>query len=107
MTPLTRPNMSQGASTAMSVSQSVRSDPFGARSSLTTSHGTTVTYYRLATLAENGLAELEKLPVTVRILLENLIRHAGTEFVDDDDVTKLAAWTPESSTEDVELAFLP
>ena len=61
-----------------------RPDPFGARATLTTSLGTTVAYYRLAALAEQGLTELDRLPFTVRILLENVLRHAGGEFVDDE-----------------------
>src|SRR5687767_798734 len=61
---------------------SARPDPFGARATLTTSLGTTVAYYRLATLVEQGLAELDRLPFTVRVLLENALRNAGGEFVD-------------------------
>jgi aconitate hydratase len=88
-------------------SVSARPDPFGARASLATSHGTTVTYYRLAALVEQGVAEIDKLPFTVRILLENLLRNAGSAFVDDEDVTTLAGWTPESSGQEFELPFLP
>ncbi len=92
----------------MSVSgASAHPDPFGARASLATSQGTTVTYYRLAALAEQGLADLDKLPFTVRILLENLLRNAGTEFVSDDDIKTLASWSPATSGDEVELAFLP
>ena len=82
-------------------------DPFGARATLATSSGSTVTYYRLAALAEAGLAHLDRLPFTVKILLENLLRHAGSEFVDDDDVRTLAAWTPADAGKEVELAFMP
>ena len=82
-------------------------DPFGARASLATSLGTTVTYYRLAALAEQGVADLDRLPFTIRILLENLLRNAGTEFVADSDVTTLAGWTPEAKGQEFELAFLP
>ena len=87
-----------------------RPDPFGARATLTTSQGTTVAYYRLAALAEQGMAELDRLPFTVRILLENALRNAGGEFVDAGDVEALARWRPRSAAdpaEDVELPFLP
>ena len=80
-------------------------DPFGARASLATSLGTTVTYYRLATLVEQGIAELDRLPFTIRILLENLLRNAGTEFVSESDVSTLAGWTPESKGQDFKLAL--
>ena len=82
-------------------------DPFGARATLATTSGLTVTYYRLGALEEAGLAQLDRLPFTVKILLENLLRHAGTEFVDDDGVRTLAAWTPADGGKEVELAFMP
>jgi aconitate hydratase len=85
-----------------------RPDPFGARATLTTGQGNTVTYYRLQALADQGLTRLDKLPVTVRILLENALRNVGTEFVDPDDVESLARWKPKGASDtEVELPFLP
>jgi aconitate hydratase len=87
----------------------VAPDPFGARSSLATALGETVTFYRLDVLEEQGLARLESLPFTVRVLLENALRHAGGEFVDPALVQALAAWEPRPSGEgpEMELPFLP
>src|SRR5262245_12695451 len=85
---------------------SARPDPFGARATLTTSLGTTVAYYRLAALEEQGVANIAALPFTIRILLENVLRNVGTEFVDETDVETLARWQP-GATGDVELPFLP
>ncbi len=85
-------------------------DPFGARATLTTTHGTTVGYYRLASLADQGYPSLDRLPYTVRILLENALRNAGGEFVDASAVEALARWRPRAKDEappDVELPFLP
>src|ERR687889_1017641 len=84
-------------------------DPFGARSSLSTPFGETVTYYRLEALEEQGLANLDLLPFTLRILLENALRYAGGEFVDDALVKQLAAWRPRKAGESsgMELPFLP
>jgi len=87
-----------------------RPDPFGARATLTTAQGTTVAYYRLAKLADDGIGDLESLPFTVRILLENALRNAGGEFVGEDDVEALARWTPRpagAAAADVEIPFLP
>ncbi len=64
---------------------------FGARGKLTTGSGD-LNYYRLGALAEAGLADLDKIPVTVKILLENLLRQAGTQFAGEDDVASLAVW---------------
>jgi aconitate hydratase len=87
----------------------VAPDPFSARASLSTPFGDTVTYYRLGALQEQGLADLDRLPFTVRILLENALRHAGGEFVDPAVVEALAAWKPRPAGEssDLELPFMP
>ncbi|MEZ4532104.1 MAG: aconitate hydratase AcnA [Thermomicrobiales bacterium] len=83
------------------------SDRFGARSRLTTKDAQTVAFYRIAALEERGLGTIDKLPFTVRILLENVLRNAGSEFVDDSVVERLAAWTPQSAGEEFELPFMP
>src|SRR5918992_1961368 len=84
-------------------------DPFSARSTLSTPFGETVTYYRLQALEEQGLTDLDTLPFTVRILLENALRHAGGEFVEIDTVKALARWEPRPTGEGpgMELPFLP
>ncbi len=55
--------------------------------------------------AIRGLGDVERLPHTVRILLENLLRRAGSRDVSDEDVRALAAWPERSPTAD--LAFMP
>lgn len=84
-------------------------DPFNARASIATPFGETVTYYRLNALEESGAADIDSLPFTVRVLLENTLRHAGGEFVGPDVVTALAGWTPKPKGQgsDLELPFLP
>src|SRR5262249_42586888 len=79
------------------------------RSSLATAYGETMTYYRLGALAEQGLANLDQLPFTVRILLENTLRHAGGEFVSTDLVEALSGWQPlpASKIANLEIPFLP
>ncbi|HSL10264.1 MAG TPA: aconitate hydratase AcnA [Actinomycetota bacterium] len=73
----------------------------GARGRLETSAGA-VDIHRLAWLAEQGL-DGAALPHTVRILLENLLRRAGTRDVSDDDVRALAAWPAPAA----DIAFMP
>jgi aconitate hydratase len=87
----------------------VAPDPFNARASLSTSFGETVTYYRLDALQERGLADLDRLPFTVRILLENALRHAGGEYVAPEVVAALAGWKPRPAGESsgMELPFMP
>ncbi len=55
--------------------------------------------------AIRGLGDVERLPHTLRILLENLLRRAGSRDVSDEDVRALAAWPRQAPT--AELAFMP
>jgi aconitate hydratase len=90
---------------AGSASATAARDPFGVRGSVT-SGGDSFSIYSLPALKTQGVADIDRLPFVVRILLENLLRYAGTEFATADDVTKLANWDPAKPL-DVELAFLP
>jgi aconitate hydratase len=85
------------------------SDPMGARASLGPG---LPDYYSLSTLARSGAAgpalDLARLPVTVKILLENVLRHAGGGIVSEADVAALAAWKPgAAATSEVEIPFMP
>ena len=53
----------------------------------------------------DSVADPSRLPYTVCILLENLVRRAGTEHVTDADVKALANWP--APTEGAQLAFMP
>ncbi len=68
-------------------------DVFGARATLEGTYGK-VSYYKIAALATNGVQNMSRLPFTIRIVLENLLRNAGGELVSEDDVLSLARWTP-------------
>ena len=76
-----------------------------ARATLTTTGGP-VTYYRLPVLEQAGMVELEKLPVTIRILLENMLRKVDGYLVTDDDVANVAAWNP-ITLPSKEVPFMP
>jgi aconitate hydratase len=77
-------------------------DLAGARARLATGDGA-VDLYRLGWLAEQGLGDVDRVPHTVRILLENLLRRVGTRDVRDDDVLALASWPNPSH----DIAFMP
>ncbi len=88
-----------------------RSDPFQARANLPGA-GAAVAYYRLGVLEQQGITRLDQLPFTVRVLLENALRHAGEgaeAVVSIEDVQALARWRPgvAKSGAGHELAFLP
>ena len=74
----------------------------GARTRLEIAGGT-LDRYSLPWLTETGVADVSRLPHTVAILLENLLRRAGTRDVADEDVRALARW-PEPSAD---VAFMP
>ncbi|MDP8950900.1 MAG: aconitate hydratase [Actinomycetota bacterium] len=78
-------------------------DAFGARTSLTTGSGE-VEIYSLKTLDEKVGGDVFSLPISVRVLLESLLRNCGGKFVHEEDVEALASW-PESVGG--ELAYLP
>jgi aconitate hydratase len=77
-------------------------DPFGARASLGSGRPD---YYRLAAVADRGL-DLGRAPFTLKVLLENVIRHAGGGIVRPEDVTTLLAWRPGQPAE-AEIPFMP
>ncbi len=68
-------------------------DPFGAFTTLDLSEGPTA-FYRIGKLAEEGIAQPDRLPFSIRILLENTLRNAGRGFVTEDHVEAVAAWSP-------------
>jgi len=82
---------------------SMAENRFGARAQLPGG----LAYYRLEALAERGAGDVARLPMTVKILLENLLRHAGDRFVTDDDVVALAGWDGRPPERDRERAFVP
>jgi len=61
--------------------------------------------HRLEALEKNRVADLRKLPFSLRILLENLLRCEDNRFVHAADIKSLANWRP--GTAEKEIAFMP
>jgi aconitate hydratase len=61
--------------------------------------------HRLELLEKKISCDLAKLPFSLRILLENLLRCEDGRFVRPDDIRALANWTPGASEK--EIAFMP
>ena len=80
-------------------------DPFRARASLQTPDGQTLTYFKLAAVESLVPLGLDKLPYTVKILLENALRNQGEEAFTEPHVRLLASWRP--GAEAHEFPFLP
>ncbi|MCS7311993.1 MAG: aconitate hydratase AcnA [Acidobacteria bacterium] len=62
--------------------------------------------YSLHSLEEAGLADIQRLPYSIRILLENLLRHYDGEVARWDDVVALARWRP-GDVPSIEIPFRP
>jgi aconitate hydratase len=77
----------------------------GARARLDSAAGP-VTYYRLGALRDLGFDRLERMPMTLKILLENLLRKVGNGVVREAEVEALARWTP-GSADQREFPFYP
>ena len=76
-------------------------DPFGARASLGPGLPDLV---RLSVLGDR--IDLARAPVTVKILLENVLRHAGRGVITGEDAERLASWRPGQPAE-AEIPFMP
>ena len=59
---------------------------------------TTYTLYSLTALAEYGYKNIDHLPFSIRILLENLLRNGGTDMVSREDIDNLASWHPDMAS---------
>lgn len=63
-----------------------------AKSTFTTGTGAPGQFYSLPALAENGYPRLGRLPVSIRIVLESLLRKCDGLKVTEKDVDNLASW---------------
>jgi aconitate hydratase len=80
-------------------------NPFGSRGILQLGREK-ATIYRLAELARQGVAELDRLPFSIRVLLENALRFAGRGIVSEDHVRQLGGWHRPGAARS-EIPFMP
>ena len=80
------------------------SNSFGARAPLKTAGGA-FEIFRLDALERRGLP-VARLPYSLRILLENLLRREDGRTVRLEEIEKLARWDPRKTPDD-EIAFMP
>ena len=74
---------------------------FGAQASFELADGSQGTYYRLAALQEAGHTDLDKLPFSIRVLLEAALRNHDGFLVRDEDVLAIAGWTPDGERNEI------
>jgi len=86
------------------MSKATHPDSFHSKSTLSAG-GKTYTMYRLQALTDMGV-NLARLPFSLRVLLENLLRHEDGRTVTADDIKFLAAWDPKAEPSR-EIAYMP
>ena len=69
--------------------------------------GKTYVYYSLPEAEKNGLAGVSKLPFSMKVLLENLLRHEDGRTVTKADIEGMAAWLDNKGKADREIGFRP
>ena len=80
-------------------------DTFGTRTTLQVG-GRGVQYFSLGALEKAGFPEIARLPFSLKILLENLLRHEDGRFVKKADIEALARWDVKSAAQK-EISFAP
>ena len=80
-------------------------DPFNALRALPGAGVTGAHYFSLAALEDAGLGRISRLPVSIRIVLESVLRNCDGRKVTADHVRQLAAWKPNATRED-EIPFV-
>ncbi|HKF44032.1 MAG TPA: aconitate hydratase [Thermoanaerobaculia bacterium] len=73
---------------------SATNNPFGARQSFSAGGGRSGVLYSLPHLEKEGVGRVSRLPVSLRIVLESLLRNSDGKRIKEDDVRALAQWKP-------------
>jgi aconitate hydratase len=81
-------------------------DLFGTRREFETGYGERACYYSLPALAEAGFERISRLPVSIRIVLESVLRNYDEgRKVSERNITDLANWAP-NETRTAEIPFV-
>jgi aconitate hydratase len=67
----------------------------------------TYTYFSLKAAEKNGLKGISRLPYSLKVLLENLLRHEDGRSVTKADILGIAKWIKNRGAEEKEIAFRP
>jgi aconitate hydratase len=78
---------------------------FGTRTDATLA-GESIEIFSLPALERKGFSNVATLPYSLKVLLENLLRHEDDRFVHPKDIEALAAWKPGAQVQK-EISFAP
>ncbi|PGM57474.1 aconitate hydratase AcnA [Bacillus sp. AFS053548] len=82
-----------------------KNDVFQSRSTFT-ANDKTYHYYRLKAIEEAGVAKIGKLPYSIKVLLESVLRQVDGRVITKDHVENLAKWGT-NELQDVDVPFKP
>ncbi len=85
-----------------------KKNSFGTRTALRAGNDS-YDIYRLSVLERAGIGNISRLPFSLKVLLENLLRHEDGQFVFSEDIHALAGWDPSSAAgaTEKEISFMP
>ncbi|HEX4767599.1 MAG TPA: aconitate hydratase AcnA [Lichenihabitans sp.] len=81
-------------------------DSFGCRRTLDAGTAT-YDYFSLPEAEKNGLEGISRLPFSMKVLLENLLRHEDGRSITKADILSVAAWLDGRGRDEKEIAFRP
>ena len=64
-------------------------------------------YYNLNVLEEAGVGEVSKLPYSIKVLLESVLRQQDGRVIKKEHVENLAKWGTEEMSIDIDVPFKP
>jgi len=70
-------------------------------------NGQAYDYYRLKKLEEEGVTELSRLPYSIRVLLESVLRQQDGRAITKEHVENLAKWGTAEVSKDIDVPFKP
>lgn len=71
-------------------------NPFNSLQTLTTQDGRRGHFYSLPALEAAGLGDIKRLPVSIRMVLESVLRSCDGKRITEDEVKTLASWNAKS-----------
>ncbi|MEO2178976.1 MAG: aconitase family protein, partial [Candidatus Poseidoniia archaeon] len=80
-------------------------NPFNARSHFDTSDGSQASFVDIGALERSGICDLGEIPASIRILLEAALRKCDGFLITEEDVLRIATWSPEMTP--AEIPFSP
>ena len=67
----------------------------------------TYRYYSIAEYAQNNGFNINQLPLCIKVLYENLLRHSDREYIKPEQLKEIANWKPYEKSNRAAIAFHP